>query len=201
MQAFQPAVTHRESHMYCRLLAATAVLLPSLLSAQTPLRAALSTRASSEVSLSPPRVAGQPAPKALIIKIDYGQPHARGREVPTELAKPGTVWRTGANSSTTLTTDVDLMIGSANVPKGAYSLYSIRTEQGYELIVNTNTGQWGTQYDQSKDLARVPLTARTLGETRESLQIALVPAGDQSPKGVLAILWGKLELSTGWSVK
>jgi hypothetical protein len=187
--------------MYRRLLVATAVMIPTLASAQTPLRAALSGRASAEASLSPPRVAGQPAPKALTIKIDYGQPHARGRDVPTELAKPGTVWRTGANTSTTLTTEVDLMIGSASVPKGAYSLYSIRTEKGYELIINTNTGQWGTQYDQSKDLARVPLTARTLAEPRESLQIALVPAGDQSPSGVLAISWGKLELSTGWSVK
>jgi hypothetical protein len=179
------------------------LLAPSLVIGQAVLRAAPSSRATAEATLNPPRVAGQPAPKPLVIKIDYGQPHARGREVPAELAKPGTVWRTGANTSTTLTTEVDLVIGTATVPKGAYSLYSIRTEQGYELIINTNTGQWGTQYDQSKDLARVPLTAKTRGEPRESLQIALVPVGDQaaSPKGTLTIAWGKLELSTGWSAK
>jgi hypothetical protein len=137
----------------------------------------------------------------MVVKIDYGQPHARGREVPAELAKPGTVWRTGANTSTTLTTDVDLVIGSATVPKGAYSLFTIRTAAGYELIINSNTGQWGTQYDQSKDFVRVPLTARTLAEPRESLQIALVPAADQSPKGNLTISWGKLELSTSWAAK
>ena len=144
---------------------------------------------------------GQPAPKAMVIKIDYGQPHARGRDVPAELATPGTVWRTGANTSTTLTTDVDLVIGSANVPKGAYSIFTVRTAGGYELIINSNTGQWGTQYDQSKDFIRVPMTARTLAEVRESLQIGLVPAADQSPKGRLTISWGKLELSTSWAVK
>lgn len=47
----------------------------------------------------------------------------------------------------------------------------------------------------------MPLTARTLAEPRESLQIALVPAADQSPKGMLTISWGKLELSTSWAAK
>jgi len=181
-------------------------LAPSLGTAQAaaqtaPLRAGLSGRATAEVALTPPRVAGQPAPKAMVVKIDYGQPHARGREVPAELAKPGTVWRTGANTSTTLTSDVDLVIGSANVPKGSYSIFTVRTADGYQLIINSNTGQWGTQYDQSKDFVRVPLTARTLTEVRESLQIALVPAADQSPKGMLTISWGKLELSTSWAAK
>lgn len=183
-------------------LLAVALLAPSLAATQTPpLRAALSGRATAEVALNPPRVAGQPAPKAMVVKIDYGQPHARGRDVPAELAQPGTVWRTGANASTTLTTDVDLVIGSVTVPKGAYSLFTIRTEDGYQLIINSNTGQWGTQYDQGKDFVRIPLTARALAETRESLQIALIPAADQAPQGMLTISWGKLELSTSWSAK
>ncbi len=192
-----------------RALLAFALLAPSLAAAQAapaaaqaaPLRVGLSGRATAEVALTPPRVAGQPAPKAMVVRIDYGQPHARGREVPAELAKPGTVWRTGANTSTTMTTDVDLVIGSASVPKGAYSLFTVRTASGYELIINSNTGQWGTQYDQSKDFVRAPLTARTLAEPRESLQIALVPAADQAPKGMLTISWGKLELSTSWAAK
>ena len=183
-------------------LLAFALLAPTLAAAQAaPLRAGLSGRATAEVALTPPRVTGQPAPKAMVVKIDYGQPHVRGRDVPTELAKPGTVWRTGANASTTLTSDVDLVIGSATVPKGAYSIFTMRTAGGYELIINSNTGQWGTQYDQSKDFVRVPLTARTLAEVRESLQIALVPAADQSPKGMLTISWGTLELSTSWAAK
>lgn len=183
------------------ILLALALLTPAAMSAQAPLKVALSGRATTEVALSGPREAGKPAPKALVIKIDFGQPHVRGRDVPVELSKVGTVWRTGANSSTTFTTDVDLMVGNASVPKGSYSLYTIRTADGYLLIINKNTGQWGTEYDVAHDLARVPLAARTLTETRESLQIALVPAGDQSPKGMLTIAWGKLELSTSWAAK
>ena len=187
--------------MFRRALVAIAAFAPAFAAAQVPLKAALSGRATTEVALNPPREAGKPAPKPFVIKIDYGQPHVRGRNVPVELTTLDTIWRTGANASTTLTTDVDLVVGGAAVPKGAYSLYSVRTAAGYQLIINTNTGQWGTQYDKSKDLARVPLTARTLGEVHESMQIALVPAGDQAPRGVLTIAWGKLELSTNWSAK
>ena len=141
----------------------------------------------------------QPAPTPLKVKIDYGQPHARGRVVPAELQKDETIWRTGANASTTLTTDVELEVGGRRLAKGAYSLYTIRTAGGYQLIINANTGQWGTEYVKDKDVARVPLTARTLGTGLESMQIALAPSG-KGPNGKLTISWGTLELSTDWSL-
>lgn len=182
-------------------LAAAVLLAAAPLSAQANLTAAASTRATTVLSLSAPRVQGQPAPAAKTVKIDYGQPHARGRNVPTELATDGTVWRTGANSSTTLTTEVDLTIGGAAVPAGAYSLYTIREGGKYVLIINRNTGQWGTEYDKSKDLVRVPLESRTLAEVQESLQISLVPPASGPARGTLAISWGKLHLSTSWAAR
>jgi hypothetical protein len=170
-------------------------------SAATTRVAAPSTRATATVSLEAPRVQGQARPAALTVTIDYGQPHARGRDVPTELAKDGTVWRTGANAATTLTTQADLTIGGVAVPAGAYSLYSIREGGKYFLIINRNTGQWGTEYDASKDHARVPLTARTTAEVTESMSIALVPAEGPPARGQLTIAWGKLHLSTEWSIR
>ncbi|MDH5233649.1 MAG: DUF2911 domain-containing protein [Gemmatimonadota bacterium] len=185
------------------ILAAAAVAstpLATPLAAQAPvLNAAPSTRATFTLSLSPPRVQGQPAPTPLLVTIDYGQPHARGRDVPSELMKDGTVWRTGANAATTLTTEADLTIGGAKVPKGAYSLYTIREGGKYVLIINSNTGQWGTDYDASKDFARVPLRMRTPSEPIESLQIAMVPPMNGPPKGVLTIGWGRVHLSAEWS--
>ena len=187
-----------------RLLSALtlAALVAAPLSAQGPtLSAAASTRATATLTLSPPRVQGQPAPTALTVKLDYGQPHVRGRAVPTELAADGTIWRTGANSATTMTTEADLTIGGAAVPKGAYSLYTIRTGGKYFLIINTNTGQWGTEYAADKDLVRVPLTARTLKEAQESLQIAFVPPAEGPAAGALTISWGTLHLSTTWAAR
>ena len=179
-----------------------AALVTAPLAAQAPkLSAAPSTRATTSMSLSLPRAEGQPAPTELTVRIDYGQPHVRGRAVPTELATEGTVWRTGANIATSLATEVDLTIGGAAVPKGSYSLYTIRTGGTYFLIINKNIGQSGAEYAAEKDLVRVPLTARTLHETQESLQIALVPPMEGPAAGALTIAWGTLHLSTTWAVR
>ncbi len=183
-------------------LLSVAALIAAPLSAQQPkLSAAPSTRATAVLTLNAPRVQGQPAPAAFTVKVDYGQPHARGRAVPTELATDGTVWRTGANSSTTLTSEVDLTIGGAEVPKGSYSLYTIRQGGKYFLIINKNTGQWGTEYAADKDLVRVPLTSSTLRDAQESLQIAFVPPATGPAAGALTISWGTLHLSTTWAVR
>lgn len=91
------------------------------------------------------------------ITIDYSAPSVRGRRIMGELVPYGQVWRTGANAATTLTTEADLMIGSLHVPAGKYSLFTIPGEKEWTLIVNKQTGKWGTQYDQSQDLGRVKL--------------------------------------------
>ncbi|MFM9013474.1 MAG: DUF2911 domain-containing protein [Gemmatimonadota bacterium] len=195
----------RPSRIVLSLVLLGAVGASPIAAQSNRLTAAASTRATAVVSLSAPRVQGQPAPTPLTIKVEYGQPHVRGRAgLPTELAKDGTIWRVGANAATTLTTEVDLSIGGAEVPKGAYSLYAVREGGKTLLIINKNTGQWGTEYDGSKDLARVPLTSRTAAESLESLQIALVPAPsapNTAARGVLSIAWGTLALSTEWVVR
>jgi Protein of unknown function (DUF2911) len=168
---------------------------------QSGLRAPLSTRVVFSMPLATARVQGQPAPTPKNVSIEYGQPHARGRDVPSELAADGTVWRTGANSSTTLRTEADLVIGGKDVPAGNYSLYTIRENGQYILIINNNTCQWGTQYDATKDFARVPLRARTRAEVQESLQIVMVPVDATSARGVLSISWGRLDLAVDWSAK
>jgi hypothetical protein len=184
------------------LLLALAVLATAPLAAQQGgLRAPLSTRATFSMPLSMPRVQGQPAPTPKTVSIDYGQPHARGRDVPAELKTDGTIWRTGANTSTTLTTEADLVIGGRDVPAGKYSLYTVRQGGQYFLIINNNTGQWGTEYDATKDFARVPMRMRERREAQESLQIAMVPADAQSARGVLTISWGMLELTADWSAR
>lgn len=183
------------------LFALALALAATTAQGQGALVADLSGRATTQIGLNTPRVQGQPAAKPSIVKIEYGQPAARGRDVPLEFAKVGTIWRTGANASTTLTTDVDLMIGDLAVPKGAYSLYSVHTATGYELIVNKNTGQWGTEYVPAQDLGRLALMAGQRTDVQESLHIALKSSDDRKPNGTLLISWGKLDLSTTWSAK
>jgi hypothetical protein len=183
------------------LVALVALVAAPVAAQEGGLRAPLSTRVVFTMPLASARVQGQPAPTPKNVVIDYGQPHARGRDVPSELAADGTVWRTGANTSTTLRSEADLVIGGRDVPAGAYSLFTIRENGQYFLIINNNTGQWGTQYDAARDFARVPLRARTRAEVPESLQIAMVPVDAESARGALSISWGRLELTADWSAK
>ena len=141
------------------------------------------------------------------IAIDYGQPHLRGRNV---IGMPGvvpwdSVWRTGANMSTQLATEVDITIGNTFIPRGVYTLFSLPTRNGWKLVVSKEVLQWGTDYDPSKDFARIDLRQRTLKDPIESLTFWLIPVPENPPSttfphGVLKFAWGTTELSTDWRV-
>jgi hypothetical protein len=141
------------------------------------------------------------------IAITYGQPHARGRKIEGGLVPLDTVWRFGANAATALHTDVPLMLGSLAVPRGDYSLYLLYSRTGWQLIVNRATGVWGTEYDASKDLGRVSLSATQRSQPEESLTVYLIPeagrpsSGYADLRGQLRIVWGTADLSTTWSVQ
>ncbi|HEV7836590.1 MAG TPA: DUF2911 domain-containing protein [Gemmatimonadaceae bacterium] len=141
------------------------------------------------------------------IAIDYGQPHARGRNV---IGLAGvmpwdTVWRAGANMATQLTAEVDMTIGNTFIPRGIYTLFALPTRGGWKLIVSKELLQWGTDYDPKQDFARIDLRSRTLAEPIESLTFWLVPAVENPPSptfphGVLKFAWGSTELATDWRV-
>ena len=91
------------------------------------------------------------------ITITYCQPGIHGRTIFGGLVPYGQVWRTGANAATTLATTGALQIGTLKVPAGKYTIYSLPAESGWTLIINKQTGQWGTVYDKAQDLGRVPM--------------------------------------------
>jgi hypothetical protein len=105
---------------------------------------------------SPPAQASEML-EGKLITIDYNTPSLRGRHVGVELAPYGKVWRTGANAATTLTTPVNLKIGDLSVPAGTYTIYSLPSETTWKLIINKQTKQWGTVYNQDQDLGRTDM--------------------------------------------
>ena len=177
-------------------------------------RAAASTRASVEVLIDSRWDSGEGGWFGALnlagpakIAIDYGQPHMRGRNVigMAGVVPWDTVWRTGANMATQLSTEVDMTIGTTFVPRGVYTLFSLPTRNGWKLVISKEVLQWGTDYDASKDFARIDLRQRTLAEPVESLTFWLIPAIEAQtsktfPHGVLKFAWGTTELSTDWKV-
>jgi len=131
--------------------------------------------------------------------IDYSRPSVRGRTVWGGTLVPfNAIWRTGANTATHFRTSRDLVIGGTPVPAGTYTLWTWPTAQGYQLVINKRTGQWGTEYDQAQDLARVPLTATTLDQPVEQFTMAIDRSGNG---GTIRMMWDRTQLAVPFTVR
>ena len=122
------------------------------------------------------------------LTVDYGRPLARGRVLLGGLIPYDRVWRTGANAATQLTTSAPITLAGLAVPAGTYTLWTVPRARGVELIVNRQTGQWGTGYGPAHDLGRGPMTSDTLATPVEQFTIA-IDAID-ARRGTLAMSWG-----------
>lgn len=129
------------------------------------------------------------------LSIAYSSPSIRGRKIMGGLVPFGTVWRTGADNATTFQTEADLVIGDngLKVPKGTYTIYTLPGANEWQLIVNKQTGQWGTEYSQGRDLGRVRMNLAQTPAVVQSLKIELSNTGPK--KGLLKITWERTEVS------
>ena len=132
------------------------------------------------------------------INIDYGQPVKRGREIFGKLVPWDTLWRTGANRATHFETDKTLQFEAVTVPPGTYTLYTIPQPTGGTLIINKQTGQGGTTYNEDQDLGRVAMTRVSLDEPVEVFTISVE---SQDQQDVLQLSWDQTAFTVPFSVK
>jgi len=138
------------------------------------------------------------------VTINYSAPSMRGRQIfgpGGVVSKDGTypVWRAGANNATALHTDADLTIGNLNVPKGDYTIYVQVDPTPWQLIINKQTGQWGTDYSKAQDLGRVPMTVSKPAKPVETYKITLASTGGN--KGKLTLEWENVVASVDLTAK
>ncbi|HJU88201.1 MAG TPA: DUF2911 domain-containing protein [Gemmatimonadaceae bacterium] len=153
-----------------------------------------STRAPASPSAAPlsPADSASAVIAGDTVQIRYSSPAMRGRTIFGGLVPFGQVWRTGANAATSFVTTTDVVINGISVPKGRYTLYSIpeRAADGsvsWQLIVNKQVGQWGTEYHPEMDLVRIPLKVSSTTEPVERFDISLEPSGED--RATLALEW------------
>lgn len=134
------------------------------------------------------------------VLVDYGRPSKRGRVIFGELVPWDQVWRTGANQATHLRTDRDLAFGTTVVPAGTYTLYTIPRRDGWTLLINTQTGQWGTTHDPARDQFRLEMRTATLPQPEERFTVLLTPEpGGRGAK--LSLRWDATEASIPFTVR
>ncbi len=127
---------------------------------------------------SPPASAACKFTDGKSIQIDYSSPRAKGRKIYGGLVPFGQVWRTGANEATSFVTTANLSIGGTAVPAGKYTLFTLPGESGWKLILNKETGQWGTKYDGAQDLARFDMSTSTLDAPVENFTVSFHEMGN-----------------------
>lgn len=131
--------------------------------------------------------------------VDYGRPLARGRVLLGNVVPYDSVWRTGANAATQFTTSAPISISGLQVPAGSYTLWTIPRTTGADLIVNRQTGQWGTEYDGSRNLGTAHMNSETLPTPVDEFTISIAASGPA--RGVLTMAWGTFRWTAPIEVK
>jgi len=141
------------------------------------------------------------------ITITYGRPYTKDPKT----GSPRKIWgslvawdkadRLGADEATLLITQQALVIGDTTIPAGAYTLYIIPSETGTAKLAFSNSlGKWGIPVDETKDVARVPLTKATLASPVDQLTIG-IENDAAAAGGVIKIQWETTQFALPFTVK
>jgi hypothetical protein len=103
------------------------------------------------------------------IELSYSRPGMKGRKIFGDLVPYGKVWRTGANSATTLNFSDDVLIGGQNIPAGKYGLLTIPDKDNWTLIITKQLDVTNpAAYKQENDVVRVKAKTMKIDETVET---------------------------------
>ncbi|NHE56257.1 DUF2911 domain-containing protein [Cyclobacterium plantarum] len=122
----------------------------------------------AQTPASPPKTA-EGTINGAEITVNYSSPGVKGREIFGGLVPLGKVWRAGANEATLFETSKDIKVAGESLPAGKYSFFIIPNEGSSTFIFNKQTGQWGTQYDESQDALRVNVPSQETSSLTENL--------------------------------
>lgn len=145
-------------------------------------------------SFSPEAIA-ETTTNGVKIKVTYGQPSKKGRmifgrEQDNALLPYGKVWRTGANEATVIEFENDVVMGGKKVKAGRYSLFSVPGQSSWKIILNSETGQWGTEYNDGRNVMNVEVPIRIRPTVQEMFHIYF----EEMPNGVTMVLsWDQTE--------
>lgn len=128
------------------------------------------------------------------VELSYSRPNTKGRTIFGDLVPYGAVWRTGANSATTLTFSDEVIIGDKKIPAGKYGLLSIPGASEWTIIITKQTDVTSpSAYKQEMDVVRLKAQPQQLPFAIETFMIAFDQV--RSNELELSILWDKTTVS------
>lgn len=150
----------------------------------------------------------QPSPKCTInqmvgltdVEIEYSRPGTKGRNIFGDLVPFGKVWRTGANSNSTISFSEDVVIDGKTLKKGKYALFTLPKVESWEVIFYSKTDNWGNPevWDEADVALRATVVPEMLTRNIESLTIDISNLDNNF--AYLNIAWEKTLVSLKFEV-
>jgi hypothetical protein len=172
-----------------------------LLSVTTALLAAFIVGMYSDESYAQEKEEVRISPKAIVeqtvgfteIKIEYGRPGVKSRNIWGGLVPYNAVWRAGANEATKITFSTDVKIDGRKLKAGSYSFFAIPGQKTWTLIFNKVANQWGAfEYNDVEDALRIEVTPMQNDCWQEWLAYTITKSSDK--KAVIMLEWEKLKV-------
>lgn len=125
------------------------------------------------------------------VELSYSRPNMKGRKIFGDLVPYNAVWRTGANSATTLTFSDEVMIGGKKVAPGKYGLLTIPGAGKWTIIISKQTNVTSpAAYKEDQDVVRLSADVMETGFSTESFTIVFTDVKANSMTAI--ILWDKI---------
>ena len=124
------------------------------------------------------------------VGLEFSRPSVKGRELFVDLESFGSIWRTGANSATTISFDSEVQIEGTKIPAGKYAVYSIPGEKEWAVMLYRDLKLGGNvgAYDESQEEARFTVKAEKLANSVETFFIMIDNITASSAE--IALMWG-----------
>lgn len=127
------------------------------------------------------------------VKITYGRPHKKGRDIFGSLVPYGQVWRTGANEATEITLTNDMLIGTETLEAGTYTIFSIPGKNQWTIIFNKDLGQWGAyNYTEKSDALRIEVA--TEKEEKVIWEPFTIQFDQQNSEAKMYLMWDQTKV-------
>lgn len=128
------------------------------------------------------------------IELSYSRPLMKGRKVFGDLVPFGKVWRTGANSATTITFGDEVTIGGQKIAAGKYGLLTIPDKSSWTIILTKQLDVTSpSAYKQDQDVVRVQVKPQAVNSMVENFTMQFENV--KSSRCELHMKWEKTEVS------
>jgi len=132
--------------------------------------------------------------------IEYNRPSVKGRKIFGELVPFGKIWRTGANTNSTVSFGDDILIEEKILPKGKYAIYTKPDLDLWEIYFYSDTNNWGLpeEWDENKVIVKAVAKPTIISNHVETLNIGINSLDNNF--GFIDISWENTLISVKFDV-